>query len=385
MNNDKKWILYEIRNNKLTANKIKAIFDCWHFNDDELLEVTDAVLVAKNPYTLYKLASFGHNSKEKEIINELIKSKCGEALLLAEVIPGFDKERLISLYIAKSKNIISIIYIASHVSNAPINELTKVILKEGKTNEIKDFIWKTAIANLNRIDTEYVTNYVISHEMPSEILFFLARMNKNVPTCKINKYLLKDGNMDVLTKYAIYIDGAPIDEIIQMAINKNAFTSLYELAKNLDSSYTDKITTAMEKCDDVELIKNYCRNIPNIKPAKLFDRIQELPQEDQNLFDDDERFEKAITYEYSEEKTFAFTSILNKCGKVGLINAYHEVDNIITKQQLYYLLCSDLETFGDILDFYSPFFHKILSKEQENELDNKFIRHINNNGDNLSK
>ena len=385
MNNDKKWILYEIRNNKLTANKIKAIFDCWHFNDDELLEVTDAVLVAKNPYTLYKLASFGHNSKEKEIINELIKSKCGEALLLAEVIPGFDKERLISLYIAKSKNIISIIYIASHVSNAPINELTKVILKEGKTNEIEDFIWKTALANLNRIDTEYVTNYVISHEMPSEILFFLARMNKNVPTCKINKYLLKDGNMDVLTKYAIYIDGAPIDEIIQMAINKNAFTSLYELAKNLDSSYTDKITTAMEKCDDVELIKNYCRNIPNIKPAKLFDRIQELPQEDQNLFDDDERFEKAITYEYSEEKTFAFTSILNKCGKVGLINAYHEVDNIITKQQLYYLLCSDLETFGDILDIYSPFFHKKLSKEQENELDNKFIRHINNNGDNLSK
>ena len=27
----------------------------------------------------------------------------------------------------------------------------------------------------------------------------------------------------------------------------------------------------------------------------------------------------------------------------------------------------------------------LVTKEQENELDNKFLRHINNNGDNLSK
>lgn len=383
MNEDKRWILNEIKNNNFNRNKINIIFDIWHFDDKELDELTDAVLASKNPYTLYKLATIRKNPREKEIISALIKTKNKEAMYLTEIYSDMDDDRLLSIAIIKAKDIEKAIDIAKNIYNAPMKMIIDTVLKYGTDEQINDLICYTGYDNNNSLDLNYITKKIINNNYSAEALVMIARNYVDAPFESINKYLLKQKNIPILIDYAKYVKEAPIDKITQIIIDSHDYYAMLEYAKEVNVDI-DKISKAMLMCKDKELLIRFSEEVPNVNTAEFIKRYQDLYNQEERTLEIDERFNKACTYDYSIMKTSAILAILQCYTNIGLIKAFHMNEEFITKEELYNTLNNNKELFEETLEFYENFFKYDISPEEEQILDDAFLKYKHGDDDDLT-
>lgn len=383
MNEDKRWILNEIKKNNFNRKKIDIIFDSWHFDNIELDELTEAVLASKNPYTLYKLATIRKNPREKEIISALIKTKNKEAMYLTEIYSDMDDDRLLSIAIIKAKDIEKAIDIAKNIYNAPMKMIIDTVLKYGTDEQINDLICYTGYDNNNSLDLDYITKKIINNNYSAEALVMIARNYVDAPFESINKYLLKQKNIPILIDYAKYVKEAPIDEITQIIIDSHDYYAMLEYAKEVNVDI-DKISKAMLMCKDKELLIRFSEEVPNVNTAEFIKRYQDLYNQEERTLEIDERFNKACTYDYSIMKTSAILAILQCYTNIGLINAFHMNEEFITKEELYNTLNNNKELFEETLEFYENFFKYDISPEEEQILDDAFLKYKHGDDDDLT-
>ena len=383
MNEDKRWILNEIKENNFNRNKINIIFDIWHFDDKELDELTDAVLASKNPYTLYKLATIRKNPREKEIISALIKTKNKEAMYLTEIYSDMDDDRLLSIAIIKAKDIEKAIDIAKNIYNAPMKMIIDTVLKYGTDEQINDLICYTGYDNNNSLDLNYITKKIINNNYSAEALVMIARNYVDAPFESINKYLLKQKSIPILIDYAKYVKEAPIDKITQIIIDSHDYYAMLEYAKEVNVDI-DKISKAMLMCKDKELLIRFSEEVPNVNTAEFIKRYQDLYNQEEITLEIDERFNKACTYDYSIMKTSAILAILQCYTNIGLINAFHMNEEFITKEELYNTLNNNKKLFEETLKFYENFFKYDISPEEEQILDDAFLKYKHGDDDDLT-
>ncbi len=383
MNEDKRWILNEIKKNNFNRKKIDIIFDSWHFDNIELDELTEAVLASKNPYTLYKLATIRKNPREKEIISALIKTKNKEAMYLTEIYSDMDDDRLLSIAIIKAKDIEKAIDIAKNIYNAPMKMIIDTVLKYGTDEQINDLICYTGYDNNNSLDLDYITKKIINNNYSTEALVMIARNYVDAPFESINKYLLKQKNIPILIDYAKYVKEAPIDEITQIIIDSHDYYAMLEYAKEVNVDI-DKISKAMLMCKDKELLIRFSEEVPNVNTAEFIKRYQDLYNQEERTLEIDERFNKACTYDYSIMKTSAILAILQCYTNIGLINAFHMNEEFITKEELYNTLNNNKELFEETLEFYENFFKYDISPEEEQILDDAFLKYKHGDDDDLT-
>lgn len=383
MNEDKRWILNEIKKNNFNRKKIDIIFDSWHFDDIELDELTEAVLASKNPYTLYKLATIRRNPREKEIISALIKTKNKEAMYLTEIYSDMDDDRLLSIAIIKAKDIEKAIDIAKNIYNAPMKMIIDTVLKYGTDEQINDLICYTGYDNNNSLDLNYITKKIINNNYSAEALVMIARNYVDAPFESINKYLLKQKNIPILIDYAKYVKEAPIDEITQIIIDSHDYYAMLEYAKEVNVDI-DKISKAMLMCKDKELLIRFSEEVPNVNTAEFIKRYQDLYNQEERTLEIDERFNKACTYDYSIMKTSAILAILQCYTNIGLINAFHMNEEFITKEELYNTLNNNKKLFEETLEFYENFFKYDISPEEEQILDDAFLKYKHGDDDDLT-
>ena len=383
MNEDKRWILNEIKKNNFNRKKIDIIFDSWHFDNIELDELTEAVLASKNPYTLYKLATIRKNPREKEIISALIKTKNKEAMYLTEIYSDMDDDRLLSIAIIKAKDIEKAIDIAKNIYNSPMKMIIDTVLKYGTDEQINDLICYTGYDNNNSLDLDYITKKIINNNYSTEALVMIARNYVDAPFESINKYLLKQKNIPILIDYAKYVKEAPIDEITQIIIDSHDYYAMLEYAKEVNVDI-DKISKAMLMCKDKELLIRFSEEVPNVNTAEFIKRYQDLYNQEERTLEIDERFNKACTYDYSIMKTSAILAILQCYTNIGLINAFHMNEEFITKEELYNTLNNNKKLFEETLEFYENFFKYDISPEEEQILDDAFLKYKHGNDDDLT-
>jgi hypothetical protein len=383
MNEDKRWILNEIKKNNFNRKKIDIIFDSWHFDDIELDELTEAVLASKNPYTLYKLATIRRNPREKEIISALIKTKNKEAMYLTEIYSDMDDDRLLSIAIIKAKDIEKAIDIAKNIYNSPMKMIIDTVLKYGTDEQINDLICYTGYDNNNSLDLNYITKKIINNNYSAEALVMIARNYVDAPFESINKYLLKQKNIPILIDYAKYVKEAPIDEITQIIIDSHDYYAMLEYAKEVNVDI-DKISKAMLMCKDKELLIRFSEEVPNVNTAEFIKRYQDLYNQEEKTLEIDERFNKACTYDYSIMKTSAILAILQCYTNIGLINAFHMNEEFITKEELYNTLNNNQKLFEETLEFYENFFKYDISPEEEQILDDAFLKYKHGDDDDLT-
>lgn len=383
MNEDKRWILNEIKKNNFNRKKIDIIFDSWHFDDIELDELTEAVLASKNPYTLYKLATIRRNPREKEIISALIKTKNKEAMYLTEIYSDMDDDRLLSIAIIKAKDIEKAIDIAKNIYNSPMKMIIDTVLKYGTDEQINDLICYTGYDNNNSLDLNYITKKIINNNYSAEALVMIARNYVDAPFESINKYLLKQKNIPILIDYAKYVKEAPIDEITQIIIDSHDYYAMLEYAKEVNVDI-DKISKAMLMCKDKELLIRFSEEVPNVNTAEFIKRYQDLYSQEERTLEIDERFNKACTYDYSIMKTSAILAILQCYTNIGLINAFHMNEEFITKEELYNTLNNNQKLFEETLEFYENFFKYDISPEEEQILDDAFLKYKHGDDDDLT-
>lgn len=383
MNEDKRWILNEIKKNNFNRKKIDIIFDSWHFDDIELDELTEAVLASKNPYTLYKLATIRRNPREKEIISALIKTKNKEAMYLTEIYSDMDDDRLLSIAIIKAKDIEKAIDIAKNIYNAPMKMIIDTVLKYGTDEQINDLICYTGYDNNNSLDLNYITKKIINNNYSAEALVMIARNYVDAPFESINKYLLKQKSIPILIDYAKYVKEAPIDKITQIIIDSHDYYAMLEYAKEVNVDI-DKISKAMLMCKDKELLIRFSEEVPNVNTAEFIKRYQDLYNQEEITLEIDERFNKACTYDYSIMKTSAILAILQCYTNIGLINAFHMNEEFITKEELYNTLNNNKKLFEETLKFYENFFKYDISPEEEQILDDAFLKYKHGDDDDLT-
>lgn len=383
MNEDKRWILNEIKKNNFNRKKIDIIFDSWHFDDKELDELTEAVLASKNPYTLYKLATIRRNPREKEIISALIKTKNKEAMYLTEIYSDMDDDRLLSIAIIKAKDIEKAIDIAKNIYNAPMKMIIDTVLKYGTDEQINDLICYTGYDNNNSLDLNYITKKIINNNYSAEALVMIARNYVDAPFESINKYLLKQKSIPILIDYAKYVKEAPIDKITQIIIDSHDYYAMLEYAKEVNVDI-DKISKAMLMCKDKELLIRFSEEVPNVNTAEFIKRYQDLYNQEERTLEIDERFNKACTYDYSIMKTSAILAILQCYTNIGLINAFHMNEEFITKEELYNTLNNNQKLFEETLEFYENFFKYDISPEEEQILDDAFLKYKHGDDDDLT-
>ena len=383
MNEDKRWILNEIKKNNFNRKKIDIIFDSWHFDDIELDELTEAVLASKNPYTLYKLATIRRNPREKEIISALIKTKNKEAMYLTEIYSDMDDDRLLSIAIIKAKDIEKAIDIAKNIYNAPMKMIIDTVLKYGTDEQINDLICYTGYDNNNSLDLNYITKKIINNNYSAEALVMIARNYVDAPFESINKYLLKQKSIPILIDYAKYVKEAPIDKITQIIIDSHDYYAMLEYAKEVNVDI-DKISKAMLMCKDKELLIRFSEEVPNVNTAEFIKRYQDLYNQEEITLEIDERFNKACTYDYSIMKTSAILAILQCYTNIGLINAFHMNEEFITKEELYNTLNNNKKLFEETLEFYENFFKYDISPEEEQILDDAFLKYKHGDDDDLT-
>lgn len=383
MNEDKRWILNEIKKNNFNRKKIDIIFDSWHFDDKELDELTEAVLASKNPYTLYKLATIRRNPREKEIISALIKTKNKEAMYLTEIYSDMDDDRLLSIAIIKAKDIEKAIDIAKNIYNAPMKMIIDTVLKYGTDEQINDLICYTGYDNNNSLDLNYITKKIINNNYSAEALVMIARNYVDAPFESINKYLLKQKSIPILIDYAKYVKEAPIDKITQIIIDSHDYYAMLEYAKEVNVDI-DKISKAMLMCKDKELLIRFSEEVPNVNTAEFIKRYQDLYNQEERTLEIDERFNKACTYDYSIMKTSAILAILQCYTNIGLINAFYMNEEFITKEELYNTLNNNQKLFEETLEFYENFFKYDISPEEEQILDDAFLKYKHGDDDDLT-
>ena len=383
MNEDKKWILDELRKNKFNKNKIDIIFNNWHFNEEELNELTEAVLASQNPYTLYKLATIRRNPREKEIISTLIKTKTKQAMYLTELYSDMDDERLLSIAIIKAKDIEKAIDIAKNIYNAPMKMIIDTVLKYGTIEQINDLIYYTGYNGNNTLDLNYITEKIINNNYPAETLITIARNYVDAPFEIIRKYLLKQKNIPVLLIYAKFVEEKSFDEITQIIIDSHDYNAMLEYAKEVNVDI-DKITNAMLKCEDKELLIRFSEEVPNVNSAILMKRFQELFCQEERTLEIDERFNKACTYDASDNKNSAILAVLECYTNIGLIKAFHKYEKYITKEDLYNTLNNNIKLFEETLEFYENFFKYDISPEEEQILDDAFLKYKHGDDEDLT-